>query len=145
MAEIRKATSDHSSLNMRKALPPILIIPAIPSRLKCTRKPAILTTKTKMIQPSQKLRIIAAETTPCQRSPRTTKRRCFSRFGCYLHSYSNNKLDGGRSEPECFPNSTAAEPPTDRKIPEISQNSLRWLTPYGSAAERKSWISFSNH
>jgi len=102
MAAIRNATSEHSSLNLRKTLPAFLIIPTLPSRLKFTRKPAILTmkTKTKMIQPSQKLRIIAAEATSCQRSPRTTKRRCLSRIGCYLNSYSNNKPNGRRREPE---------------------------------------------
>jgi hypothetical protein len=87
MAAIRNATSDLSSPNLRKALLPILIIPTIPSRLKFTRKPEILAmntkmkTKTKMIQPSQQLRIIAAEMTFCQRSPTTIKRRCFRRIG----------------------------------------------------------------
>jgi len=64
----------------------ILIIPTIPSRLKFRRRPVILTMKMKMkttmVQPSQKLRIIAAGTTSCHRSPRTTKMRCFSRIGC---------------------------------------------------------------
>jgi len=53
------------------------LIPTIPPRLKFTRKPAILTikmkTKTKMIQPYQRARIIEAETTSCQRPLRTTK------------------------------------------------------------------------
>jgi len=76
MAAIGNATSDHSSLNLRKTLPAFLIIPTIPSRLKFTRKPAILTmkTKTKVIESSQKLRRIAAGTTSCQRSPRTTNK-----------------------------------------------------------------------
>jgi len=147
MAAIRNSTFDHSSLDLQKVLPPILIIATIPSRLKFTRKPAGLTmkTKTKMIQPSQKLKIISAETTSCQRSPRTTKRRCFSRIGWYLGSYSNNKPNEGKGEPECFPNSTTAEPPTDGRIREISPKSLRWLTPHGTEAERKSWISSSKH
>jgi len=119
----------------------------IPPRLKFTNKPAILKTKTKtkMIQPYQRARLIEAETTYCQRSPKTTKRRCLNRTGCYLNSYSNNKPNGRRREPECSPNSTAAEPSTDRRIPEISPRSLRWLIPYGTAAERKSWISSSKH
>jgi hypothetical protein len=81
MAAIRNATSNYSSLNLGKTLAAFLIIPTIPSRLKFTRKPAILTmkmktkTKTKLeiIQPFQKLRIIAAEMTSCQRPPRMTK------------------------------------------------------------------------
>ena len=127
MAARRNATCDHSSLNLRIALAAILIIPTIPSILKSTRKPPIMTmkTKTKTIQPSQTLRIIAAEKTSCQRPPRTTKRRYLSRIGCYLNSYSNNKPNGRNREPECFPNSTAAEPPTHWRIPEISPKSLR--------------------
>jgi hypothetical protein len=70
----------------------------------------------------------------------TTKRRCLSRIGCYLNSYPNNKPNGRRRELECFPNWTTAGPPTDRRIPVISPKSLRWLNPYGTAAERKSWI-----
>jgi len=50
-----------------------------------------------------------------------------------------------KDEPECFRNSTAAEPPTDRRIPEISPKCIRWLTPHGTAAGRKSWISSSKH
>jgi hypothetical protein len=52
----------------------------IPPRLEFTRKPAILTmnvkTKIRIIQPYQSARIIEAETTTCQSSPTTTKRRC---------------------------------------------------------------------
>jgi len=103
MAAMRKSTSHHPSPNLRTALPPILIIPTIPSRLKFMEKPVILTmktkTKTKMIQPSQILRIIAAETTSCQWSLRTTKRRWLSRIGCYLNSNSNNKPNRRRREP----------------------------------------------
>jgi len=114
-----------------------LIVPTIQLRLKFTRMPTILTmkiktktkSKTMMIQPSQILRKLAAVTTSCQRSPRTTKMRCSSRIGCYIHSYSNNKLNGRTRAPECFPNSTAAKPPTDRRIPEINSKSVRWLTP----------------
>jgi hypothetical protein len=62
------------------------LISTILSGHKFTRKPVTLKTKTKiktkMLQPSQNLQIIAAETTSCQRSPRMTKRRCFSRIGC---------------------------------------------------------------
>jgi len=107
----------------------------LPPRLKFTKKPAILPmkiktkTKTKIIQRFQKSRIIVAEMTSCQRSRRTTKRRCLSRIGCYLNSYSNNKPNGRWGEPECFPNSTAAEPLTDRGNPEISPKSLGLLTP----------------
>jgi hypothetical protein len=62
------------------------LIPTIPSGHKFTRKPVTLktmtNTKTKMLQPSQNLRIIATETTSCQRSARMTERRFFSRIGC---------------------------------------------------------------
>ena len=116
-------------------------------RLKFTRKPVILTMKKKMkmIQPYQRARTFEAETTSCQRSPKTTKRRCLNRTGCYLNSYSNDKPNGKRREPECSPNSTAAEPSTDRRTPEVSPRCLRWSTPYGTAAEQKSWISSLKH
>jgi len=118
-------------------------------RLKFTKKPAIKTiklkTKTKMIQPYQRARIIEAETTFCQTSPKTTNRRCLNRTGCYLNCYSNNKPKGRRMEPKCSLNSNADEPSTDRRFPEISPRSVRWWTPYGTAAGRKSWISPSKH
>ena len=119
----------------------------IPMKLIIKRKPVISTikmeTKQKKTQPSQKSRIITAERTSCQSSPRTTKRRHLSRIGCCLNSYLNEKPTGKSREPECFPNSTAAEPPTNWSIRAICPKSLRWLIPWGPAAERKSWISFS--
>jgi len=102
---------------------------AITPGLKFKKKSAILTMKMKtmmnLIQPYQRARIIAAETTSCQRSPKMTKRRCLNRTGCFLNSYSNNKPNGRRTEPKCSPNSTAAEPLTDRRNPEIGTRSLR--------------------
>jgi len=147
MAAIWNATSNHSSLNLRWTHPAILIISTFPSRLRFARKPAIMLMQTKMkiIHPSRKLRIIAAESTSCQRSLGMTKRRCFSRNRCYLNYYSNNKPNGRRWEPKCFPNSTTAKPPTDQRILEISPQSLRCLTPYSTAAERKNWIHSSKH
>jgi len=112
------------------------------------RKPAIsmkTKTKTKEIQPSKKSRIMVAETTSSQRSPSKTKRRFLSRIGCYLNSYWKRRLNGKTREPECLPNSTAVEPQTDMRMPEISRKSFGWLIPYSSAVERKSWISFSKH
>jgi len=73
------------------------------------------------------------------------QRRCLSRIGCYLNSCSNNTPNGRRTEPECFPKRTAAEPLSHRRIPEISPKPLRWRTPYGTAVERKSWISSLKH
>jgi len=95
MAAIRNATSDHSSLNLRKTLAAFLIIPTIPSRLKFTRKPAILTmkTKTKVIESSQKLRRIAAGTTSCQRSPRTTNKEMLQQNRMLLKLLSEQQAE----------------------------------------------------
>jgi len=82
-------------------------------------------------------------TTSCLRLLRPTKRRCLTRIGCYLNSYSNNRQNGRTREPERLPNSTAAEPPPDCRIPVTSQRSLRGLITYGTEGERKSWTSFS--
>jgi hypothetical protein len=50
----------------------------LPPRLRSTRKPKIqmmkMKTKTKMIEPYQRVRIIEAETIFCERSLKTTKR-----------------------------------------------------------------------
>jgi len=95
-----------------------------PPRLKFKKKPMILEmktqTKTKIIQPYQRARINEAEMTSYRRSPKMTKRRCLNRTGCYLNSYSNNKPNGKRTEPQCAPNSNAAEQLIDRSILEIT-------------------------
>jgi len=116
-------------------------------RLKFMRKPVILMMKkkTKMIQPYQRARTIKAETTSCQRPPKTTKRRCLNRTGWYLNSHSNNKPNRQSRKPECSPNSPEAKPSTDRGTPDISLRSLRWFIPYGTSSEQQSWISSSKH
>jgi hypothetical protein len=63
--------------------------------VKFMTKPTILKmpikTKLKKVWPSKKLRIFVAQTTSSQRSPRTTKRKWFSKITYYLNMYSNNK------------------------------------------------------
>jgi len=97
------------------------------SKPKFTRKPAIFkrATNMKKIPPSLKSIIVAAESTSYQRSLRTLIRRCLRKNACYLNSYWNNKPNGKRREPECLPNSPVADPPTNRKISEISLTYLR--------------------
>jgi hypothetical protein len=90
-----------ASLSQITSIPTGCVSVLPPPRPKLTRNPAILTMtkKTKIIQPYQRARIIKAETTSCQRSPKMPKRRCLNSAGCYLNFYSNNKLYRKLREP----------------------------------------------